>query len=186
MNVRGAAPTYRNRPGSVGLAGVQEQGVGTSGFPRNLGRPAVSISLSTGLGGSARPKAPRPQVGVGLGRRYEDRRKGWSPPCEGNEVWRDGRQGIGAPHSTAEPGERNPAVPGEGRRCRVRGLLEGNMAGASEPDPVFTKQQQIAELAKQDPQRGLFSLAHHIDLRWLYEVYQPEYPSSAGLYQPAA
>jgi RNA-directed DNA polymerase len=45
------------------------------------------------------------------------------------------------------------------------------MPGASEPDPVFTKQQQIAELAKQDPQRGLFSLAHHIDLRWLYEAY---------------
>jgi RNA-directed DNA polymerase len=46
------------------------------------------------------------------------------------------------------------------------------MAGASEPDPVFTKQQQIAELAKQDPQMGLFSLAHHIDLRWLYEAYR--------------
>ena len=45
------------------------------------------------------------------------------------------------------------------------------MAGASEPDPVSTKQQQIAELAKQDPHMGLFSLAHHIDLRWLYEVY---------------
>jgi RNA-directed DNA polymerase len=45
------------------------------------------------------------------------------------------------------------------------------MAGASEPDPVFTKQQRIAELAKQDPHRGLFSLAHHIDLRWLYEAY---------------
>jgi RNA-directed DNA polymerase len=45
------------------------------------------------------------------------------------------------------------------------------MAGASEPDPVSTKQQQIAELAKQDPQRGLFSLAHHINLRWLYEAY---------------
>jgi RNA-directed DNA polymerase len=52
-----------------------------------------------------------------------------------------------------------------------QGLLEGNMAGASEPDPVSTKQQQIAELAKQDPQMGLFSLAHHIDLRWLYEAY---------------
>jgi RNA-directed DNA polymerase len=45
------------------------------------------------------------------------------------------------------------------------------MAGALEPDPVFTKQQRIAELAKQDPQMGLFSLAHHIDLRWLYEAY---------------
>jgi group II intron reverse transcriptase/maturase len=45
------------------------------------------------------------------------------------------------------------------------------MAGASEPDFVSTRQQQIAELAKQDPQRGLFSLAHHIDLRWLHEAY---------------
>ena len=45
------------------------------------------------------------------------------------------------------------------------------MAGASEPDPVSTKQQQIAELAKQNPQMGLFSLAHHINLRWLYEAY---------------
>jgi RNA-directed DNA polymerase len=45
------------------------------------------------------------------------------------------------------------------------------MAGASEPDPVFTKQQRIAELAKQSPQMGFTSLAHHIDLRWLYEAY---------------
>ena len=45
------------------------------------------------------------------------------------------------------------------------------MAGAQEPDPVFTKQQRIAELAKQFPQRGFTSLAHHIDLRWLYEAY---------------
>jgi RNA-directed DNA polymerase len=51
------------------------------------------------------------------------------------------------------------------------GLLEGNMAGASEPDFVSTRQQQIAELAKQDPQRGLFSLAHHIDVRWLHEAF---------------
>jgi hypothetical protein len=41
------------------------------------------------------------------------------------------------------------------------------MPGASEPDLVFTKQQRIAELAQQDPQRGFFALAHHIDLRWL-------------------
>ena len=45
------------------------------------------------------------------------------------------------------------------------------MPGASEPDPVLTKQQRIAELAKQDPQMGFFSLAHHIDLRWLYEAF---------------
>jgi group II intron reverse transcriptase/maturase len=45
------------------------------------------------------------------------------------------------------------------------------MASASELDPVFTKQQRIAELAKQSPHMGFTSLAHHIDLRWLYEAY---------------
>jgi len=46
------------------------------------------------------------------------------------------------------------------------------MAGAQEPDPVSTKQQRIAELAQQDPQRGFTSLNHHLDLRWLFEAYQ--------------
>jgi len=50
--------------------------------------------------------------------------------------------------------------------------LEGNMAGASKPDPVFTKQQRIAELAKQSPQLGFTSLNHHLDLNWLVEAYQ--------------
>ena len=45
------------------------------------------------------------------------------------------------------------------------------MPGASEPDPVSTKQQRIAELAKQSPQMGFTSLAHPIDRRWLYEAY---------------
>jgi group II intron reverse transcriptase/maturase len=45
------------------------------------------------------------------------------------------------------------------------------MAGASEPENVSTRQQRIAELAKQDPQRGLFSLAHHIDIAWLHEAF---------------
>jgi group II intron reverse transcriptase/maturase len=45
------------------------------------------------------------------------------------------------------------------------------MAGASEPDPVFTKQQRIAELAQQSPQMGFTSLNHHLDLPWLLEAY---------------
>ncbi len=57
--------------------------------------------------------------------------------------------------------------------------LEGNMAGASEPDPVFTKQQRIAELAKQSPEMGFTSLAHHINLRWLYEAYLRTRPDGA-------
>ena len=45
------------------------------------------------------------------------------------------------------------------------------MAGASKPDTVSTRQQRIAELAKQSPQMGFTSLAHHIDLDWLNEAY---------------
>jgi RNA-directed DNA polymerase len=59
-------------------------------------------------------------------------------------------------------------------------LLEGNMAGASKPDPVSTKQQRIAELAKQCPEMGFTSLAHHIDLRWLYEAYLRVRPDGAA------
>jgi retron-type reverse transcriptase len=49
--------------------------------------------------------------------------------------------------------------------------LEGNMASASELDPVSTKCQRIAELARQAPHRGFTSLAHHIDLHWLHQAY---------------
>jgi RNA-directed DNA polymerase len=45
------------------------------------------------------------------------------------------------------------------------------MTGAQEPDPVSTKQQRIAELAKQSPQMGFTSLNHHLDLIWLVEAY---------------
>jgi group II intron reverse transcriptase/maturase len=46
------------------------------------------------------------------------------------------------------------------------------MAGASKPDSVCTKQQRIAELAKQSPPMGFTSLNHHLDLIWLVEAYQ--------------
>jgi RNA-directed DNA polymerase len=45
------------------------------------------------------------------------------------------------------------------------------MAGASKPGTVSTRQQRIAELAKQSPQMGFTSLAHHIDIFWLYEAF---------------
>ena len=45
------------------------------------------------------------------------------------------------------------------------------MTGTQGPDPVSTKQQRIAELAKQAPQMGFTSLNHHLDLHWLGEAY---------------
>jgi RNA-directed DNA polymerase len=71
----------------------------------------------------------------------------------------------------AKRGNRFRLDPVEGRGRRVTDPLGGNMASASELDPVSTKCQRIAELAKQSPQMGFTSLAHHIDLRWLYEAY---------------
>jgi group II intron reverse transcriptase/maturase len=45
------------------------------------------------------------------------------------------------------------------------------MADASESDPVSTKQQRIAELAKQSPEMGFTSLNHHLDLTWMVQAY---------------
>ena len=46
------------------------------------------------------------------------------------------------------------------------------MTSASELGDMSTRQQRIAELAKQAPQMGFTSLAHHIDIAWLYHAYQ--------------
>lgn len=53
------------------------------------------------------------------------------------------------------------------------------MAGTSDLTTVLTKQQRIAELAKQDPKRSLTSLAHHMDLDWLSIAYQRTRPDGA-------
>jgi hypothetical protein len=50
--------------------------------------------------------------------------------------------------------------------------LEGNLAGASKPGDVSTKQQRIAELAQQSPEMGFTSLAYFIDIDRLREAYR--------------
>jgi len=51
-------------------------------------------------------------------------------------------------------------------------LLLGNTEGAMESGNVYTKQQRIAELAKQMPKLRFTSLAYHIDMAWLQEAYR--------------
>ena len=85
---------------------------------------------------------------------------------------RDGRQGVGAFHSTEDAGEPAPGDPAEERECRIMEPLEGNMAGAQKPGTVSTKQERIATLARQNPQMRFTSLAHHIDVDWLREAYR--------------
>ena len=45
------------------------------------------------------------------------------------------------------PGNPTRGDPGKGRRRQVAEPLEGDMAGASKPDPMSTQHQRIAELA---------------------------------------
>ncbi len=61
--------------------------------------------------------------------------------------------------------------PVEGRGLLVNQPLEGNMTGASKPEIVSTRQQRIAELAKQDKQRAFTSLNHHLSINWLLEAF---------------
>lgn len=46
------------------------------------------------------------------------------------------------------------------------------MPGQSIPTSVSTKQQRIATLAKQMPEKTMRSLSHHIDLEWMREAYR--------------
>ena len=49
--------------------------------------------------------------------------------------------------------------------------LKGNTSNAPTFDRVSTKRQRIAQLARQSPQTSFTTLAHHIDLEWLYTAY---------------
>jgi hypothetical protein len=74
------------------------------GFPGNLGDPVVSI-VTAGrryrLTNSRLIRSPSPRL-TGTNK--------WDAtmvsPSEGNEARRDGRQGVAAPHSSVEAGER--------------------------------------------------------------------------------
>ena len=61
--------------------------------------------------------------------------------------------------------------PREERKCQVTDSLEGNMTGAQEPESVSTLPQRIAERAKRSPERGFTSLAHLMDLSWMYKAF---------------
>jgi RNA-directed DNA polymerase len=46
------------------------------------------------------------------------------------------------------------------------------MPGTPRPDPVSTKRQRIAELARSCPDMAFTTLAHHIDIAWLRKAYR--------------
>src|SRR6202140_5451700 len=105
-------------PGGVGLAGVEEHGISTPGFPRNLGRPAAPSrqKLAPRESQTRRPLAP--------GRRRRAWVKRTQPPREGiakrttrkrGEMVRRESERLMVPTRTGNPTRGGPAE-GRGRR----------------------------------------------------------------------
>src|SRR5579859_30378 len=92
-------------------------------------------------------------------------------PNEGNEVRREGRRRSEHFIVPRNQGNSSRENPGEGRECQVRESLEGNMTGAQKPEDMSTRQQRIAERAKQSPEAGFTSLAHLMDTYWMSKAF---------------
>ena len=102
-------------------------------------------------------------------------------PQRGNRSYEGNRGGRGAEKSERSMVPMKPGNPSlgdsvEGRENRegrrVTEPLEGKMAGRPGPGTVSTKQERIAELARQMPSTALSTLSHHMDLNWLVEAYR--------------
>ncbi|MDN5936757.1 MAG: group II intron reverse transcriptase/maturase [Nitrosospira sp.] len=46
------------------------------------------------------------------------------------------------------------------------------MTGTQQPEHMSTQQQRIAQLGQQYPERSFISLAHHMDMAWMYEAWR--------------
>ena len=75
MDAAGAVSPHFNGPGVGGPAGVDEQGIGTTGFSRNLGGPGRLHALNSGSGD--RMTNSWPSVGVLDRRERSFRRDAW-------------------------------------------------------------------------------------------------------------
>jgi hypothetical protein len=117
-------------PDALVLPGSKEQGIGTQGFSRNLGGPVVPTSITAGR---ELPVAKTPGLKPASG--LQEKRKqahGVVSPSEGNEVRRNGRQDVGAPHSTVEAGEQAPPGPWGGKEVPHHGIVGGKHARCTE------------------------------------------------------
>ena len=60
-----------------------------------------------------------------------------------------------------------PEGPWGGKETPSHEPLERNMPGTPRPEYVSTKQQRIAELARNGPDMAFTTLAHHMDIEWM-------------------
>ncbi len=70
------------------------------------------------------------------------------------------------------PGNQTLRDPEEGRGRRGMEPVEGKMARTSDLGSVSTRLHRIAELARKAPDMVIVTLAHYIDLAWMYEAYR--------------
>src|SRR5438132_2067028 len=84
-----------------------------------------------------------------------------------------GETGGGESERLIVPSNRGnrPEGPRGGKGAPSHEPLEGNMTGTPRPEDVFTKQQRIAELARNARDMAFTNLAHHIDIDWLLTAY---------------
>lgn len=70
------------------------------------------------------------------------------------------------------PGNQTLRDPEEGRGRQGMEPVEGKMARALDLGSVSTRLHRIAELARRAPEMVIVTLAHHIDVVWMYEAYR--------------
>lgn len=147
-----------------------ENGARRQGLPRNLGDLSVSLRMRGLVHRTQRDRAEGSLTGCAAPRSETEQSATGTGPQGKTGATRDGRREVGAPHTTCEAGE-----PTQGTLRREEGRrdtepLEGKMPERLSSDPVSTKLQRIAELARQSPGMVFTTLAHHIDTEFLREA----------------
>ncbi len=90
-----------------------------------------------------------------------------------SEVTRDEHLAVLVDHSTIEGGEVKPKRPAGGKgEAGHNVLMEGKMGDTQRSQTVSTKLHQIAEQARDKPERVFTSLAHLMDVAFLLEAYR--------------
>lgn len=84
----------------------------------------------------------------------------------------EARREVVVARSSVEAGERASKDPVERRGDRSTEPQTGTTTGMSDSELVSTRRLRIAQLAREAPDRGLTSLAHHLDLAWMREAYR--------------
>ena len=69
------------------------------------------------------------------------------------------------------PGNAVLADPVEERGASLYRIVHEKHEGTLKPESVSTKQERIAELARNNPKMALFTLAHFIDYEWVKYAY---------------